>query len=345
MSKQPQQTRQQADTQVLDREEDLGALLDIAIERTAAKVDKLSRGYADAIEKAPGDVQRAMLMARAMNRLRESISPGMMAEVINLMNSPNGFMTDRGPHMKAQEKQTTYSPSVVKECLIEALLNGFNICGNEWNILAGRFYGTLNGWKRKFEDIQGISDINEVPGVPRVIDGQTIVRVALSWALDGKKNMLADHEGKPGRAFPIIVSGYSPADQTIGKARRKAYKAAYEKATGSKCLAEDGAVGEDAQGQNNAAANTSRTVEMAARLGAAPSNGNGAATPEQSGKITLLLEKLMFSATDFGQFCEQLEVPSSAQTQSHAAKVLAKLEEMNAQMERESREEANAIQG
>jgi hypothetical protein len=308
---------------VQDAPTDLEPLIDPAMQVQAARVDTLAGRYARAIEQAPGHVEKATLMARGLNRLRDCITPAMMNEVMQLMNSPLGFMTDKGTPRARDKDRDPYPVAVVKECLIEALLHGLHIAGNEWNILAGRCYVTLNGWKRKFETLPGITDVNESPGMPRVADGQTAVRVALSWKLDGVLNMLRDQKGEPGRVFPIIVTGYSSADQTIGKARRKAYKAAYEKATGSVCTAEEGDVSD-----GPALAGPTKTDALLSKLVPAKEPAaDGPATDVQRMQVEQSIADFQIGEERYLVLCEEANCPPdlSRATLAQAARLLEKL--------------------
>lgn len=211
-----------------------GGLLDQVIERTAERVDALAGQYQDAIAKAQGHTRRALLLARGVQVLRETLTPEVMALIRELENRDYGYQTDRGP---GKGKQGTDSPpypaEVVKGCVITALLQGFFLTGNEFNIIAGRFYGTQAGYRRKLEAVAGISDIEVAPGVPQSRNGHAVVRVALSWALRGKRQQLRGPDGDPGGVFAVLTRPTDGADQTIGKALRKAYKLAYQQATGS----------------------------------------------------------------------------------------------------------------
>lgn len=215
-------------------------LLDHGVEQAAARIDTLAGRYAHAIESTQGHLQRALILARGLELLRKTITPAMMAPIMGLMNTPNGFMTDRPSKSQPQP----YSEEVVKECFITALLHRLYPVNNEWNIIAGRFYPAQNGYRRLLREVEGITDIRIAPGVPTLHNGQTVVRVAVSWVLDGRKDQLIDHDGKPGMVFPVITHGGGP-DQAIGKALRKALKAAYEQAKGSKHTIDDGEVDEE----------------------------------------------------------------------------------------------------
>jgi hypothetical protein len=210
-------------------------------------------------------IGKALLMGALITNLRNMIGPEVMQWIMPLQNSPNGFKTDRAGE--------GYPPEVVKECLITALVHGVHPVNNEWNIIAGQCYIALNGYKRLFESIPGISHINIIPGTPTQDGNIAKCRVSLSWCLDGVRNELTDHEGKPGVVLVIHQRGQSPGfapDQIIGKAKRKAYKMAYEKATGSSFASDmdDGVavVSDETKHANHPALPPGAANRLAARL-------------------------------------------------------------------------------
>lgn len=308
-------------TELLEQPRATGVqLLDTALLQQALDLDRTAQEYAAAIQAAPGHIQKALLTARGIQALRQGLGGKVLAEVMALMNSPLGFLTDRGPHARSEGNKTPYPVEVVRDCVVEALLHGFYLSGNEFNIIAGRFFGAQNGWRRKLEDVPGISDIRVAAGVPMVHNGQTVCRVALSWKVDGQADELRGADGKPGVAFPVTVTAYSTADQTIGKAKRKAYKLAFEQATGSKVTAPDGEVGEPPDGLPTQAAPPGRQLEH---------QGNGADGPcdrETREKINSALSLLDMPPEVFAERCRELGADPRAMTQGQAGALLAWLE-------------------
>src|SRR5574343_513781 len=91
-----------------------------------------------------------------------------------------------------RRNQPPYDWPVVRRALVSAFLNGVRPVNNEFNIIGGRCYIALNGWRRKFEEIDGLTDASLVPGVPRVdqAGGFAVVNVSLSWKLHGTRDLL-----------------------------------------------------------------------------------------------------------------------------------------------------------
>lgn len=348
MSKTQTQTKPTTTQAAQPAEAQATPLLDQVLEQTARKIDLLAGRYSKAIAEAPGHMERAFLLAEGIDHLRQAITPEVMRKVMRLMNHKNGFMTDRGT--ERSKIKEPYSEGVVKECFITSLLHGLYPVGNEWNIIAGDCFVAQNGWRRKFEEIPGISDIDVVPGVPRNADGHALVRVAIAWKLHGQANALRDHEGKPGVVFPIALTQYSSSDQVIGKALRRAYRLAYQKATGSTCTLPDGEVGDggsvplEAAGLTPTGQPASRTQQIADRLGVTRS-----APPPQGMLLRIrgILEALDFQEEEWIALAERNGAPAdlTRATEEQARAVLQELETIQRQAAEEAAAERSAVQG
>ena len=219
------------------------ALLDEVLANTSASLDAKAQRYTHALaEPGLGHLRRAMLLGAALDALDEALTPPLMKKIMSLMNTRLGFKTDR-PN---KDNPTPYDERTVKRCVIAALLAGVYPVGNEFNIISGDLYIAQAGYMRLVQELPGLTDLNVSPGVPFAHNGQTVIRVAASWLLNGMRQELMGADGKPGRVFAVQARGNATADNLTGKALRKAYKAIYEKATGSTHTVPDGEVGEDA---------------------------------------------------------------------------------------------------
>ena len=194
------------------------------------------------------DVQRALVMARGIKLLRALLTDELMQrDIMPLMNCKLGFKTDKDPHRKSRDGNQTqpYPLAIVKDCVIEAMLSGARVVGNEFNIISSQSYLTKEYFTRAVGELDGVTDVVPSPGVPQMQQGKALIRYGLSWRKDGKTDMLKDAEGKPGRVFEIRTDAYSSVDQVLGKADRKAYAAAYRQITGSALSLTDGEVDGD----------------------------------------------------------------------------------------------------
>lgn len=85
---------------------------------------------------------KPIVMAMAIKDLREALTAEAMAAVKELAGTSLGFLTDETPDKK-------YSVDVIRECVVEAMIRGVGVVGNQFNIIAGRFYMARNGWEAK----------------------------------------------------------------------------------------------------------------------------------------------------------------------------------------------------
>jgi len=227
---QPVRTQAQARTQdapqsaaelervLIQTEEDLAAL--------RARID----------DSHPG-LSRAVATSTALQRARKLVTQKFLDDyVMPLMNSPLGFMTDK---TGAKGNTDLYRPGDLVEPVVEALIRGFNIAGNEMNVISGRFYGAQNGYRRLVREIPGLTDLEEIPGSPVAENGNTSVRFIVRCKINGKEWFLKNEKGEPGRKFTIRVNAGMGPDAILGKAARKALKAAYEELTGTKITESD----------------------------------------------------------------------------------------------------------
>jgi hypothetical protein len=214
------------------------ALLDTVLEKTIGEMDRKASSYARQLDDPTvGKLRRAMMTAAAIQRLRGMMTKPVMDLLMSLVNTPVGFMTDK-------KDGQSYPPDVIRDCAIEALLRGVEFVGNQFNIISGRCYITQEGYRRKLLETPGLSDLRIAPSVPWLdkASGQTCVRFAATWKLDGFADSIRGGDGKPGRVFAVRVNSGGGPDQTVGKAIRKGLKAVYDQIHGSAHTLDDGEI-------------------------------------------------------------------------------------------------------
>ena len=206
-----------------------------------AKIESLRQNAAAAIAQATADnqpVMRGIIVARAMQELRELLDERMMADVMALMNSPLGFLTDRDPNRPGRDgkKPTPYSVETVRDCAIVALLSGFSVTGNEWNIIGGKFYPAKDGCRRRVQEWPGLADLKIELGVPSAANGGALVAATASWTVNGTPYridcMPSSGAGDTDTRLAIRVNSGMGTDAILGKARRKLYALILERLTG-----------------------------------------------------------------------------------------------------------------
>lgn len=156
-------------------------------------VDQFSREARTEIAKAQtagNTMMQALITARAVQGLRELITDAMMTDIMGLMNSPLGFLTDRDPARPKKDgsKSVPYPVEVVKDCFITSRIWGASPVGNEWNIIADRAYRTVAYYRRKVLEVPGVTDVAWQISTPEYSQDGKVARLicACSWKQDGK---------------------------------------------------------------------------------------------------------------------------------------------------------------
>lgn len=164
--------------------------------------------------------EKAYLVAQATDELQKALTPEYMAPIMKLQGSKLGFRTDK-------DKDGGYPEATVKQCLIEAVLSGFQPVGNQFNIIAGNMYGTKEGFGYALGNIEGLR-WKIIPELPRINTqtGSAAVKMRIEWEYQGEKH-------KEEIEFAIKVNSMMGADAVVGKATRKARAWLYSTVTGS----------------------------------------------------------------------------------------------------------------
>lgn len=229
--------------------------------RSLAKIEQIVDQCSLATIKNQGRFEQAFTMSRGISQLRQMITKEMMTEIMELQGSPLGFRTD-----KDAGGGGGYGMEVVKDCLIVALLSGVYPVGNEFNIIAGRPYITKEGFTRKLNEFEGLTDLRIDAAVPRMANGGAVVACDASWRLDGKPmSMKAE--------IPIRVNSGMGVDAILGKADRKMKARIYSRITGSEFT--DGDVDDaPARQVSSIVVNSGKTLEkINQQTGEVTSNG------------------------------------------------------------------------
>lgn len=175
----------------------------------AKKMDSIIHWAGTEIQQMAG-LERTYSLAQAMTMLRETLTPEYMIPIMALQGTKLGFKTD-------SKEPKGYSEAVVKECLIEATLNGLEVVGNQWNIIKGQMYITKEGLAYKLNNIPGLA-YQLIPALPRMNAQSTsaAVEMKIIWSMhDGPKKEIT-------LPIPIKMDQYTTTDAVLGKATRKA---------------------------------------------------------------------------------------------------------------------------
>lgn len=192
--------------------------LDLIVKRSNAELIEASQ--------AGNELRKAIIMSKAIPAIKAALMP-LMDDLMELMDTPLGFRTDRPPGtMKDGKPIPPYSKNQVADVLTIGLLRGFRITLNEINIIAGQFYGTKEGYERLLKDLPGLTDLRVDIGVPKMMGEKgSVIDCKASWKYHGKEGSLVC-EG--GYAIPVKMNAGMGTDAAQGKATSKMYRRIYK---------------------------------------------------------------------------------------------------------------------
>lgn len=227
-------------------------LLDEILEKTQ-RIDSIVLECIPIAASQSAEISKALLLAKGVNRLMELFdTKEIMENIMALANTKLGFMTDKSPAIirAAKYKNKTinpYSYSEIKPCIIEALLNGYRITGNEINIISGNMYPAKDGKYRKIVEYPGVTDFAFTTTTPEYISEtrmnygseQTQQFAKVGCFASWKKNGKVFEVGNPGKdgsiedrlVFKIKAYG-NDDDNVLGKSLSKLFTRVLMRITG-----------------------------------------------------------------------------------------------------------------
>lgn len=177
-----------------------------------------------------GSIMAQLEVATNIEQLRTLFdAPEIKARIIALQDTPIGFRTDKDPkvkNFKTGQYNTPYPYEIVKDIVIEALLRGLQLVGNQFNIIGGRLYCTKEGFEGLTRKLDFVTDFRPIIGVPMAKNGGVIIDCSATWKQHGSQRDIQ-------ALIPIKENSTGTADQYIGKATRKLLKRCYEMMTGN----------------------------------------------------------------------------------------------------------------
>lgn len=163
--------------------------------------------------------EKAYLIAIAAGELKNALTAEYMKPIMELQGNKLGFKTDK-------DNNGGYPESVVKNCLIEAVLTGVQPFGNQFNIIASNCYITKEGFGYLLKNIKGLQ-YEIIPSLPRINDKSAAIVMVIKWSIYGNDPRKIELD------IPIKVNNFMGTDAVIGKANRKARAWLYNTITGT----------------------------------------------------------------------------------------------------------------
>lgn len=176
-------------------------------------------------------MERALTLAQGIDMLDAMLTPEHVEAFSRLQGKQIGFLTDR-------DRDGGYPPPVVKSVIVEALIRGLYITGNEFNIIAGKCYVTRWGFERLVRDFPGVADLELHPGPPNINPNPSSVTAyvpyRVTWVQDGEPRELVRAKTDDGDSRIVVKVDTNregkittSADAMIGKATRRVLAAVY----------------------------------------------------------------------------------------------------------------------
>ncbi len=100
------------------------------------------REYASQLVSAD-EVGRQIIVFQAVTELASMLSDEIVGGITKAAGTGLTFKMDK----------PNYPPAVIRNCVAEALIRGLSLVGNEFNVIAGNFYCTKEGWLKRLKTL------------------------------------------------------------------------------------------------------------------------------------------------------------------------------------------------
>lgn len=204
------------------------------VQQNAQKLDACAMAAREAFAMEDGFARTFALSAALGNLVNVIQETGLIDTVMPLQNLNLGFRTD---------KPEGYDAGTVTTALVEATVFGLQPVGNQFNIIASKFYPTKEGFTYLLRKLPGLSDL-------RVVCHPAQIKESSTWGMSksGEKYQKIEREGHAkvdvscvynGKAvneeleFCIRVNNGMSQDAVLGKAEAKAKRWLFNYLTGS----------------------------------------------------------------------------------------------------------------
>lgn len=173
------------------------------------RLDQVINEVAIRASKSSG-FELALYKAEAIDQLTNALNDEVMGKIMVLCGKKIGFLTDK------DSMPDKYKVSVIRDCVIEAVLTGLDVTGNHFNIIAGKMYTTKEGATHLLKNKTHGLQKHEItyPSID-ISDGTAIVTTKIEWKFNGTTDSRIIN-------FTIRVNKGMSADAIYGKTERKA---------------------------------------------------------------------------------------------------------------------------
>lgn len=175
--------------------------------------------------------EKSLAYGYYLNEIKKQITGKPLEIIKSLMNTGIGFKTDHNPNDPNCKYKDIYSDDIIKNCVVQAVMLGLRIHGNEFNILGGNFYATKEGLDRIVHSNPSLEEKVKDKVKNFRQDDKTGI-----WGITFEYSYKLKGESKVTEEVTVLVKGKQgnydiPFDAVMGKAKRKLYKTVYNDMT------------------------------------------------------------------------------------------------------------------
>ena len=167
-------------------------------------------------------IRETLILAKGIEILRNIFrtNEAVKATILNLADSPLGFLTDRAKKKKSEEK---YQYNELADCCLEAALHGYRWYGNEFNIISHKFYPAKDGKYRHIVETPRLHNFEFGNSAPKQITKEySSVSCWATWSIGDKQYDIGVKEGDF-LTFSIRTWDDTGMDAIVGKALSKLF--------------------------------------------------------------------------------------------------------------------------
>ena len=196
------------------------------------EVGQVCEEYQLAVNEIGSEIEKMALMSKALGMVKERLDDGMVKQFKSLENTRLGFQTD---------KNDGYPVAIVRNCLVQALIQGVKPIGNEFNIIGNNFYVTKEGFTGLMSRNPNFTDLKINQDLPEYDhpNKRASVKYSATWKWQGKEmstDGVVSIKLQYARSSDYCVTS---DDAIYGKAERKIRNRIWNMTTGDNLIEGD----------------------------------------------------------------------------------------------------------
>ncbi len=213
---------------------------DQAIAEVGNQIDSIINECLPVVAQESQNFVQALTLANGIKALQQIFltDKNIKETIKSMQNTHLGFMTDRTDLAIWKSKQSgsggkelkPYRYEDVADVCIEAMLKGYRITNNEFNMITGRFYAAKNGKFRRIQECEGLTNFQFTTTSPAYEKEQGGIQYAkvqgfASWKINGQLDTIGSSatETEDKLVFKIRVNKHMGEDAIVGKALSKLF--------------------------------------------------------------------------------------------------------------------------